>query len=179
MNRIMVRVSGLAIFVAVMFGIAPAASSYMAGTHERYLHCPYQSENSYTREFYITIDKEADVKSCTLTNSCYRPQVLVVGCNSKVTWQNDDADTHLITSGSRDDGPKGWFASTILNPGHAYSYVFERPGIYGYYDPTHSWAEGTVIVRSGNNDTDSEWIKFVNGPNCTLGEPNCAHPNLK
>ncbi|MDE1829403.1 MAG: hypothetical protein KGI25_03675 [Thaumarchaeota archaeon] len=58
------------------------------------------------------------------------PQVLVVDCYSKVTLQNNDIDTHLISSGSQDDGPKGWFASTILNPGDVYSYVFDRPGIW-------------------------------------------------
>ncbi|MDE1829402.1 MAG: hypothetical protein KGI25_03670 [Thaumarchaeota archaeon] len=35
MNCIMAVVSSLAIFSAVMFGIAPAANSYMTGTHER------------------------------------------------------------------------------------------------------------------------------------------------
>ncbi|MGI0047520.1 MAG: cupredoxin domain-containing protein [Nitrosotalea sp.] len=179
MNHITAVVSSLAIFTLVIFGIVPAASSYMVGTHARYLHCPHQSENSYTNEFYITIDKESNIESCVQTNSCYLPQVLVVDCYSKVTWQNNDTNTHLISSGSQDHGPDGWFASSILSPGEIYSYIFERPGIYSYYDPIHSWAEGTIIVKSGNTDLDSEWLKFVNGPNCTLGEPNCIHPSLK
>lgn len=178
MNRIETVVSSLVMFTLIL-GIVPAVNSYTAETHARYLYCPYTSENSYTKKFQVTIDKELNIESCTQTNSCYLPQVLVVDCYSKVTWQNNDTNSHLIVSGSQDRGPDGWFASSILNPGEIYSHVFGRPGIYRYYDPMHSWAEGVIIVKSGNSEVDSEWLNFVNGPNCTLGEPNCIHPSLK
>lgn len=177
---LVLRVTSCVMVVIIIVGILPSASSYMAGSHTRYLHCPYPSGTvTYAKEFHIAITKESGLQSCNHDNSCYLPKILAVSCYSKVTWQNDDYNIHLISSGSPDDGPNGWFASTLMNPSQSYSFVFARPGIYQYYDPLHSWDQGTIIVKSGDNNTDSEWLKFVKGPNCTLGEPNCLNPSLR
>jgi plastocyanin len=174
------RTTSFGILVLIIIGIFPAASSYMAGSHERYLHCPYPSATTtYYKEFYITITQESSLPSCKIYSSCYLPQVLVVSCYSKVTWQNEDYNIHLISSGSQDHGPDGWFGSKAIYPSAEFSFYFYRPGIYSYYDPLHSWAQGTVIVKSGDNNIDSEWLKFVEGPNCTLGEPHCTNPSLR
>jgi plastocyanin len=174
------RTASSAILVVIIIGIFPAASSYMAGSHTRYLHCPYPSGNTaYLKEFYIAITKESDLKSCKLDRSCYLPDLLVINCYSKVTWQNEDYTAHLISSGSQAHGPDGWFGSKAIFPGAGFSFIFDRPGIYSFFDPLHSWAQGTIIVKSGDNNTDSAWLNFVKGPNCTLGEPHCAHPSLR
>jgi len=178
--RFNLKTTSFAILVLIIIGMFPAASSYMTGSHTRYLHCPYSSgTTTYTKEFYITISPESHQKICKQYNSCYLPQTLVVSCYSKVTWYNDDYDIHLISSGSQDHGPDGWFASKAIYPGSEFSFFFYRPGIYSYFDPLHSWAQGTIIVWSGDNRTDSEWLKFVRGSNCTLGEPHCTHPSLR
>jgi plastocyanin len=172
--------TSLVILTLVITVTFPAASSFMTGFHTRYLYCPYPSgATTYDKEFYIEISKESSLQSCKQANSCYIPEILVVNCYSKVTWYNDDSNIHLISSGSQDHGPDGWFASKIIYPSSVFSFTFERPGIYRYYDPLHSWAQGTIIVKSGDNKTDSEWLNFVKGPNCTLGEPHCAHPSLR
>ena len=168
-----------AILVLIIIGIFPAASSSAIG-HTRYLNCPYPTGTTMnTQEFSISITQVSSLPTCKLYNSCYAPAVLVVNCYSKVTWQNDDYNIHLISSGSQDGGTDGWFGSGLIHPGQGFSNVFYRPGIYSYYDPLHSWAQGTVVVLSGDNKTDSEWLKYVSGPKCTLGDPHCAHPNLR
>jgi len=178
--RFILKTTTFAILVLVIIGIFPTASSSMATSHTRYLHCPYPSVTTmYAKGYYITITKESSLPRCKIYNSCYLPAVLVVSCYSKVTWQNDDYDIHLISSGSQDHGPDGWFGSNIIYQGAEFSYFFYRPGIYSYYDPLHSWAQGTVVVKSGDNKTDSEWMKYVARPNCTLGELHCTHPSLR
>ena len=170
---------GAACFTILIIGIFPSASSSMIG-HTRYLHCPYPTGTTMnTMGYYITITQQASDTKCKQYNSCYRPIVLVVSCYSQVTWQNFDYSTHLISSGSQDGGPDGWFASKAIYPGGQFSFFFDRPGIYTYFDPLHSWAQGTVVVNSGDNRTDSEWLKYVIGPNCTLGDPHCTHPSLR
>jgi plastocyanin len=173
------RTISFVILVIIIIGIFPAASSYKTGYNTRYLHCPYSSGTTYIKEFYITITKESGLKSCNLDSSCYLPELLVISCYSKVTWQNDDYNIHLISSGNPDDGPDGWFGSNAIYPGAGFTFFFDRPGIYSYFDPLHSWAQGTIIVKSGDNQTDSEWLKFVERPNCTLGDAHCPNPSVR
>lgn len=170
----------LVLLTLIVIGISPEASSYRTEFHERYLHCPYPSgTTTFTNEFSVAITKESTLKGCKQANSCYLPEILIVSCYSKVTWHNDDSNVHLISSGSQDDGTDGWFASQMIYPSSEFSYFFERPGIYRFYDPLYSWTQGTIIVTSGDYNIDSEWLKFVIGSNCTIGEPHCIHPSLK
>ena len=70
---------------------------------------------------------------------------LVVGVNNTVTWTNNDAAAHTITSTS---APAcGQFDSGRMNSGATYTYTFTVPGTYQYHCSYHSWMTGTIVVK--------------------------------
>ncbi len=68
----------------------------------------------------------------------FTPSETTVAAGSTVTWTNDDAANHDVTS---TDGPgvdaatTSTFASETLSQGDTFSFTFEEPGTY-YYECT-------------------------------------------
>ncbi len=73
---------------------------------------------------------------------------LVIGVNNTVTWSNDDAAAHTVTSSSVPSGASS-FDSGNLSPGATFSYTFTVAGTYQYKCNYHSWMTGTVTVVKG------------------------------
>jgi len=73
---------------------------------------------------------------------------VVLGVNSTVTWTNNDASIHTITSTTVPPGAAP-FDSGYLNTGASYSHTFTTPGVYEYHCTIHPWMTGFVIVKSG------------------------------
>ena len=60
----------------------------------------------------------------TLSNLAFQPHTLVVATGAEITWQNDDAEAHTVTSG------EGWFDSAQLATGQSFSHQFSQPGTF-------------------------------------------------
>ena len=83
--------------------------------------------------------------------SCFSSCQTIILKGDTVTWTNLDDTTHMIVSGSGQNGPDGWFSSSYILPHGTFSYKFERTGAFVYYDILHPYTEGVVIVGSTIN----------------------------
>jgi plastocyanin len=77
----------------------------------------------------------------------YEPSSAKVAAGSTVTWTNDDALPHTVTSGNSEKGPDGVFDSGILNAGKSFSHTFDKAGVLDYYCTIHPWMTGRIIVQ--------------------------------
>ena len=101
----------------------------------------------------VTNAKGSSVPGCEETNECFIPADVTVDVDGEVTWTNDDAAGHTITSGTPDDGPDGTFDSGLFMPGGEYTFKFEEAGTYPYFCIVHPWMTGMVTV-SGDSHGD-------------------------
>lgn len=83
---------------------------------------------------------------CEKTDSCYTPSKIVIKQGNPVTWVNEDAAFHSVTSGYYDE-PSEIFDSGYLDPEESFTFVFENIGIYDYFCTLHPWMKGQVIVE--------------------------------
>jgi plastocyanin len=83
---------------------------------------------------------------CEKIDNCYVPTQIVIQKGETVTWENQDAAFHSVTSGLF-DAPTELFDSGYLDPYEQFSFTFEEPGIYDYYCTLHFWMQGQVIVE--------------------------------
>jgi plastocyanin len=72
---------------------------------------------------------------------------VVIGVNNTVTWSNNDAATHTVTSSSVPAGAKS-FDDGSLSPGATFSVTLTVPGTYKYHCSIHAWMTGTIVVKS-------------------------------
>jgi plastocyanin len=83
----------------------------------------------------------AGANSVAIKNFAYGPAALTVKAGTAVTWTNQDAEPHTVTS----QGP-GPLRSAALSPGARYSYTFTTPGTYRYLCTIHPFMTATVTV---------------------------------
>lgn len=76
------------------------------------------------------------------------PSVIDVKTNETVTWQNNDASIHTVTTGTTSLGFDGRIDSGVIAAGKSFSYKFDKAGVYGYYCLFHPWMTGIVTVGS-------------------------------
>ncbi|MBI1657265.1 MAG: hypothetical protein IS632_00590 [Thaumarchaeota archaeon] len=96
----------------------------------------------------VTISKGSSVPGCEKTNGCYVPHTVTIDVGGEVVWTNDDPNTHTVTSGvMAEGGPDGVFDSGPFVFGAEFSHTFETAGEYPYFDLTHPWMRGVVIVK--------------------------------
>jgi plastocyanin len=86
----------------------------------------------------------------------YNPPSLEVASGSKVTWTQQDAGSHTVTSGTVDTDatgtstthPDGKFDSGELSTGAVFSQTFQAPGIYRYFCRIHpATMHGVIRVK--------------------------------
>ena len=115
--------------------------------------------SAYAEEYIIDIPFGAyNPELNTPAEVWYDPPQIFITVGDKITWYNDDRESHTVTSG---DGPGrfGWmdnkefgtpdgiFDSGNFPPGESWSYEFKEPGNYSYFCIIHPWMEGIVIVE--------------------------------
>lgn len=88
-----------------------------------------QEDMSKSRETIIAIQNGAFTSPVTVKSG------------TKVTWINNDSDTHSVVS---DDGA---FNVGEMVSGETKSYTFTTPGTYTYYCPLHEEMTGVIIVE--------------------------------
>lgn len=86
----------------------------------------------------------------------FNPQGLQVGSGSAVTWTQQDAGFHTVTSGIASTDatgavathPDGTFDSGKLSTGKTFSFTFSTPGVYRYFCQIHpATMRGVVTVK--------------------------------
>ena len=80
----------------------------------------------------------------------YTPRTATVPVGTTVTWTNEDAVLHTVTSGTSDGtsgSPDGLFDSGDMATGDTFEHTFDSAGTYDYYCAPHPWMRGTVVVE--------------------------------
>ena len=86
----------------------------------------------------------------------FQPAELTVAAGTIVTWTNDDAILHTVTTGTsvkKDDfgnydiTPDGRINGTLPDKGQTFSFTFATPGEYAYFCSRHNNMTGRVVVR--------------------------------
>lgn len=74
----------------------------------------------------------------------YSPEELDVSAGTTVTWRQQDAGAHTVTSGTVEQGaasvtkvPDGQFDSGDLANGDSFEFTFSEPGTYPYFCSLH------------------------------------------
>ena len=88
------------------------------------------------------------ITGCPTRGTCFYPCQITVSKGDTVTWVNLSTINHMIISGSGQHGPDGWFSSPVIFSHGVFSHVFDRKGAFPYYDSTHTYAQGVVIIDS-------------------------------
>ena len=83
---------------------------------------------------------------CDETNTCYIPSKISIRQGESVTWLNEDAAFHSVTSGTYEN-PNGMFDSGHLDPNESFTVKFEESGTFDYFCTLHPWMKGKVIVE--------------------------------
>lgn len=92
--------------------------------------------------------KQAYIIGCPTRGSCFSPCQTIITTGDTLTWTNKDTKDHMISSGSGQSGPDGWFSSTIIIPHGIFSHKFDRKGVFVYFDNMHPYVQGVIIVDS-------------------------------
>ena len=74
------------------------------------------------------------------------PSDLDISVNDTVTWKNNDAAVHTVTTGKPGLGFDGRVDSGVIVQGGTFSYTFDKSGVYEYYCLFHPWMTGFVSV---------------------------------
>lgn len=90
--------------------------------------------------------KAGDAKAVKIALFRYQPDALQVPAGTTVTWTNDDAILHTVTSGAPGQ-PSGVFDEEMADKGATASVTFDKPGTFAYFCARHPEAmRGTVTV---------------------------------
>jgi plastocyanin len=85
-------------------------------------------------------------ESSLLSDNAYQPNPVQISVGDTVTWTNDDATPHTVTSGENGT-PDGRFDSSIMATQHTFAHTFtEGPGEYPYFCTLHPNMVGRVSV---------------------------------
>ena len=77
----------------------------------------------------------------TMQNLAFSPAALTVSVGTTVTWTNNDATTHTVTSNT------GAFDSGSMSKGATFSFTFNTKGVFEYHCNFHSGMNGKVTVQ--------------------------------
>lgn len=72
----------------------------------------------------------------------FTPSTITVNAGTTITWTNNDAVSHTVTSNTA-----GVFSSGTLSPNETFSNLFNTPGTFPYKCTIHSTMTGTVKVN--------------------------------
>lgn len=112
---------------------------------------------AYAETYDVSINANSYDKSCI--PDCLSPQMIKLNLGDKITWTNtaycDEADeatweacsrNYAFVSGNPVDGMDGQWDTGTIKPGETKSITFNQNGQYDYYDPGHTWIQGSIIV---------------------------------
>ncbi|MFB5646363.1 MAG: plastocyanin/azurin family copper-binding protein [Nitrosopumilaceae archaeon] len=94
----------------------------------------------------VTMPTKSSRPGCDETNDCYIPSQISIQTGESVTWLNEDAAFHSVTSGTYEN-PNGMFDSGHLDPNESFTVNFDESGTYDYHCTLHPWMKGIVVVN--------------------------------
>lgn len=127
---------GLALLVVLVAAIAVlSAFAYVLSGREK-----------ATNSAVATETIRGEVATVTISESGVTPSTLQVMSGQQVTFKNEATTSHRLYA---DPEYLSEFDSVeALSTGSTYTYVFDTPGVYNYYDPANDTVvRGTVEVR--------------------------------
>jgi len=126
-----------AIIIAVI-GIAliPQNENYVQNT----------DDSKPTLKADVIMPTKVSRPGCENTDSCYIPSKISIKSGDSVTWLNEDAAFHSVTSGYYGNQSE-LFDSEYLDPEESFTFIFENPGVYDYFCTLHPWMKGQVIAN--------------------------------
>ena len=105
-----------------------------------------QDKNTIEKLATVTMPTKSSRPGCDETNTCYIPSKISIIQGESVTWLNEDAAFHTVTSGTYEN-PNGMFDSGHLDPNESFTVKFEESGTFDYFCTLHPWMKGKVIVE--------------------------------
>ena len=82
-----------------------------------------------------------------IKNYAFNPRNVTVGKGTKVTWKNEDDDTHFVNTNPH---PEHTYYramnSKALEKGDTFALTFDKPGIYPYHCSAHTSMTGSLLV---------------------------------
>jgi len=114
---------------------------------------------------------------CETTSSCFLPFQHVINQGEQVTWYNDDAVAHTVTSGNPVDGPDGIFESFLILSGASFSHTFNSVGTFDYFSLLQPWMTGEIVVNlvPCSPPVSGDWTITSS---CTLSSSSTAPGNV-
>jgi len=80
--------------------------------------------------------------SVSIVDFAFSPASITVDSGVTVTWTNNGATTHTVTS----DG-SGLFSSGNITPGGTYTHAFVSKGTFGYHCSIHPQMTASITVK--------------------------------
>jgi plastocyanin len=71
----------------------------------------------------------------------FKPMNVTIRAGGSVTWKNLDGEPHTVTS------TDGMFRSGALDQNDAFTFKFDKPGVYSYLCTIHPKMRATVTVE--------------------------------
>ena len=115
-------------------------------------------------EVTVSAPAGSSVPGCEETNECFIDADVTVDVGGKVVWSNDDTAAHTVTSGSPEDGPSGFFDSSLFMAGTTFEHTFDEAGDYPYFCMVHPWMQGTVTVGAAMAASDGAMVLIETTP---------------
>ena len=81
----------------------------------------------------------------------FDPHEIILIQGEEAKWKNNDSVSHMIVSGTAENGPSGLFESGLISPNEEYAIKLSSSGVVRYFDPMFPWMEGKITVMSLNN----------------------------
>jgi plastocyanin len=102
-----------------------------------------------------------------LSSLMFHPSTTTVKVGTTITWRNDEAITHTVTSGRfvgvdnttglrASQKADGTFNAELAGKGRTFSFMFTKPGTYTYYCDIHQGMNATITVVGESTSTDGE-----------------------
>jgi plastocyanin len=102
-----------------------------------------------------------------LSSLMFNPSTTTVKVGTTVTWLNDEAITHTVTSGRfigvdkatglrSSQNPDGTFNAKLTGKGKTFSFTFTKPGIHTYYCDIHQGMNATITVVADTTSAEGD-----------------------
>jgi plastocyanin len=94
-----------------------------------------------------TTPPQGSSNTVAMQNTAFVPAALTVTAGTTVTWTNNEAITHTVTSGIP-SAPDGMFDSGNLNQGGTFHFTFATKGTFQYFCRVHAtMMKATITVQ--------------------------------
>lgn len=81
-----------------------------------------------------------------ITSNGYSPKTIKIQKGQLISWRNTEKPAHSLAADTQ--ALEGFETTEPLNQGDSYTYIFDKSGVFKYYDPNNAKEfVGTIIVE--------------------------------